>query len=646
MNINKNPRIKFSLLLGLAVLVLGGLFWRSHHIDNVIEQSLLFISMILVCGYALSTSITIVFAPPQPSGHFWGRLLFLLTLCITLAGLFYAQVGALQADLTWVPVHVIKHFTLSYTTTALCWGIAITVFLLLWKFKQAKTRTALTLLLGLSILHFSITLNDTIVGSFWHSTALTAISITLILFAFLARTRLCYEQSAQPDASNEQHHNIDDTDDLDFMSDLHAAVLQQSPKGARVILIATFCAFSAFLLWANWAELDEVTRGEGKVIPSQKIQIIQNLEGGILSELLIKEGDIVEPSQILLRIDNVRFSSTLRENKLHVLSLKAKAARLKAEAENIEFMISEEVKKQAPNLVLQEQKLFTSRQKELQTSVEILEQQVNQRQKELSELQSKRRRDRDSLGFVKKELEKSKQLVDIGAVSEVEILRLKRQVSDLSGDIKSIGFGIGRVRSTLTEARKKVSEGTLRFRNEAQIELNEILAQMAQLTESHTALEDRVKRTEVISPVRGTIKQIKVNTVGGIIQPGMDILEIVPLDDTLLIESKIRPSDIAFLSPNQKAIVKFSAYDFAIYGGVEGSVEHISADTIEDEDKKDSFYIVKVRTKQNYLGTAKDPLPIISGMTTTTDILTGKKTVLDYLLKPILRATKNSMTER
>jgi adhesin transport system membrane fusion protein len=434
-------------------------------------------------------------------------------------------------------------------------------------------------------------------------------------------------------------------EELDFVSESSAAVLQRSPKGASLILWATVLFFVVMLIWAALAEVDQVTRGVGKVIPSSQVQVVQNLEGGILSEILVREGDIVEKDQVLLRIDDTRFSSTLSESRLRYLALKAKAARLKAEAENKSFIPPREAMQKHPELVEQELELFQSRSQELQAKLGILNQQVAQRQQELAELRSKIRHLNNSYTLANRELQLTKPLVKDGAISEVEVLRLERQVNELKGELTASRLAVPRVESMYNEAQRKAEEMEIAFRNQARLELNETVAELSGMSESQLAMADRVRRTLVRSPVRGTVKQIMISTIGGVIKPGMDLVEIVPSDDSLLVEARIRPGDIAFLHPGAKATVKFTAYDFAIYGGLAAEVEHISADTITGE-QDESYYLVRVRTNESHLGPIDNPLPIIAGMTTNVDILTGKKTVLDLLLKPVLRAKEMALRER
>ncbi len=435
-------------------------------------------------------------------------------------------------------------------------------------------------------------------------------------------------------------------EDLDFVSDAKAAILASSPRGGRLILYGALTFFVLMLAWANFAEIDEVTKGEGKVIPSSQVQIVQNLEGGILSEIRIKQGQTVKKGQIILRIDDTRFASSLKESRLQYLALKAKAARLQAQADLAESYITPpEVAKEAPILGQQEQRLFASKKNELGATMDILDQQVRQRQQEVAELKAKEKQLDRSLGLAQKELDISRPLISKGAISKVEVLRLERQVADLEGGLEASRLAIPRLGSALDESRQKVGETRLKFQNEARSELNETVAELERLTESNVALRDRVQRTAVRSPVSGIVKQLLINTLGGVIQPGDKLVEIVPLEDTLLIETKIRPQDIAFLRPEQPATIKFTAYDFAIYGGLSAKVEQISADTIAD-DKGDNYYMVNLRTEKNSLGSKEDPLPIIPGMMAEVDILTGKKSILDYLLKPVLRAKERALRER
>ncbi|MGI9335827.1 MAG: HlyD family type I secretion periplasmic adaptor subunit [Gammaproteobacteria bacterium] len=434
--------------------------------------------------------------------------------------------------------------------------------------------------------------------------------------------------------------------DLDFAPDLSAAFLQKTPRTGRLILWSVLLLLAAALYWSHRAELDEVTSGMAKVVPSSEVQVVQNLEGGIVSELLVREGDEVEAGQVLLRIDDTRVTSTFRESRAKRLSLEARASRLRAEAFGGEFAPPPEAEKVFPQLVSQELGLLESRREELASNLAILGDQKRQIGFEMGELKAQEKRLARSLSLANRELKMTKPLVAQGAISEVEVLKLERDVNDLRGELAATRQGIKQTEAKSAEAERKVNEAKLSFTNEARETLNDTMAQLSELNESSTALEDQVSRTSVRSPVNGIIKQLLINTVGGVVQPGMDLVEIVPLDDTLLVEANIKPADIAFLWPGQKTMVKFTAYDFAIYGGLEGKLERISADTIWDEELQENFYQVLVRTDKNHLGPESSPLGLIPGMTAEVDVLTGHKTVLDYLLKPVLRARNKALTER
>jgi adhesin transport system membrane fusion protein len=432
---------------------------------------------------------------------------------------------------------------------------------------------------------------------------------------------------------------------MDLATDIRTTLLLQDPRGGRLIIWLTGLFFQFFIAWAALSEIDEVTRGDGKVIPSQQIQVVQNLEGGILSKMLVHVGEIVEKDQLLLEIDKTRFSAPYQESRVGYLALKAQIARLEAETHDTPFTVPEEVVTEKPELGSREQKLYGSRKEQLAAKLQMLQEQLNQRKQELAELRSRQEELTRTSGLLQRELSMTKPLVSQGAVSEVEVLRLQRQSSEMSGNIDATRIAIPKIESKIAEARKAIEGEQLTFRNTARGELIEAYAKLESINANSSALMDRLQRTAVRSPVRGTINQIKVNTVGGTIQPGMDLIEIVPLEDSLLVEARIKPADIAFLHPNQQAVVKFTAYDFTVYGGLEADLEHISADSITDKEGND-FYLVRLRTKQNYLGSKEKPLPIIPGMVVSVDILTGKKTILSYLLKPVLRAKSTALRER
>ncbi|MEE4307560.1 HlyD family type I secretion periplasmic adaptor subunit [Pseudomonas alliivorans] len=399
------------------------------------------------------------------------------------------------------------------------------------------------------------------------------------------------------------------------------------------------------LLWAGFAVLEEVTTGEGKAIPSSKVQVIQNLEGGIVTDIFVREGQVVNKGDTLLRLDDTRFMSSRSESEVDRLTLTAQVERLAAEAEGRPLTLPAQVTSSAPQVAADEHALYESRQRRLASEQRTLNEQLRQKTQELAEFRSKQEQFRSSLALVQQELDMSAPLVGSGAVSPVEILRLKRNAVEIRGSMNANTLAIPRAEAAISEIRSRVQESELGFRADAARELNEKRNDLARISASRIAIDDRMSRTTVVSPVRGIVKTLKVNTIGGVVQPGSDLMEIVPLEDNLLIEAKVRPQDVAFLHPGQKAMVKFSAYDYTLYGGLPARLELIGADTVTD-DKDNSFYLIQVRTDSNHLGSDSKPLLIIPGMIATVDIITGEKSVMDYLLKPVLKARAEALRER
>ena len=415
----------------------------------------------------------------------------------------------------------------------------------------------------------------------------------------------------------------------DFAVDADAALLAQEPLRARWIIRLFGIVLVVALLWAAFARVDEITRGEGKVIPSRQLQVVQSLDGGIVSEILAREGDTVSEGQVLLKIDSTRFRSSFMESRATYLALLAKAARLRALAQD-------------PRLGQQESLLYQNRKVELETQLGIARQQLLQRSNEINEARARYAQADQGLELTSRELKMTRPLLKSGAVSDVELLRLQREESRYSGERNQMSAQITRLQAAINESQHKIKEVELEFRNQARNELAETQSKLKSLGEGSVALSDKVKHADIKSPVNGTIKRILFNTVGGVVQPGKDIVEVVPLEEALLLEARVQPKDIAFLRPGQTANVKLTAYEFTIYGGLDGKLEHISADSIIDE-KGNPFFIVRVRTNRPDFGA---DMPVIPGMTAEVNILTGKKTVLSYLLKPVLRAKQYAMTER
>ncbi len=428
----------------------------------------------------------------------------------------------------------------------------------------------------------------------------------------------------------------------DFMQDADSIIVQQEPLRARILLWALFAVFGLFILWAGLVHVDEITKGEGKVIPSQQLQVLQSLDGGIVSEILVKEGQIVKEGQVLLQVDTARFESSVKENRSLYLSLTAKAARLRAIGDGKAFIPPPEVLQEDPATAAEEQRLYESATSELQAQVSIAHQQLAQRGQEQAEANARQRQAAQAYESSMKELTVTKPLLASGAVSEVELLRLERDVSRFKGERDVATAQIARTQAAINEANRKIQEVELMARNTASKELSETMSRLNSLIQSGTGLADRVKQSALRSPVRGTVKRLLVNTVGGVVQPGRDVVEVVPLEGKLMLEAKVAPKDIAFLAPGQKAVVKFTAYDFSVYGGLDAKLEHIGADSVTDE-HGNTFYTVRVSTGQSTLSGGQ---PIIPGMVAEVDIITGKKTILAYLLKPVLRAKQSAFTER
>lgn len=430
--------------------------------------------------------------------------------------------------------------------------------------------------------------------------------------------------------------------DSDFARDADRFMLQQEPLRARILVRVLLGVLVLFVVWAALVKVNEITRGDGRVIPSRQLQVLQSLDGGIVSSINVAEGDVVEPGQVLLQVDTTRSESLFRESRAQYLALAAKAARLSALGVGKPFEVADDIEAEAPQTVEGERSLYEAANNEMQAQIAIAQQQLAQRQQELSEARVRQAQAAQALESVSREYEVTKPLLASGAVSEVDLLRLERDISRFRGERDVAATQISRAQAAIAEATRKIQEVELNTRNTARKELSETMAKLNALVESSAGLADRVTQSAIRSPVKGTVSRLLVTTVGGVVQPGRDVIEIVPSEDQLLLEAKVLPKDIAFLRPGQKAMVKFTAYDFSIYGGIDATLEHISADSVTDE-KGNTFYVVRVRTNRSSFS---DDLPIIPGMMAEVDIITGEKSILTYLLKPVLRAKQAALSER
>jgi membrane fusion protein, adhesin transport system len=433
--------------------------------------------------------------------------------------------------------------------------------------------------------------------------------------------------------------------DVQFMNSLSGAILAGNSSRLNVLLYVICLVIVTAIGWSYFAELDERTRGIGRTIPSRQIQVVQNLEGGIIEEIHVAEGQYVKSGDILVTIDDTGIGSSYDESAIKISELRAKASRLRAEAGITPDIVEIEGDSKIAGLMENEKRLYASHLRQHENQKSVLQQQLQQRKVELLDARQDLKSFKISQEMINREIELSRPLRQKNLISELEFLQLEQRDLEKKQEINRTVKTIEKLNLQIVEADHKIRELDESQRAAAMEELNAVMAEIDRLAFMQVAIEDRVTRTSVRSPVDGTVKQLLINTVGGVVKPGMDILEIVPADEGVLVETKIKPSDIAFIYPGQKAILKFTAYDFAIYGGLDGEVTLISADTITD-DKGEEFYLVRVKSNKNYLGSEDNKKNIIIGMTAQVDIITGKKTVMQYIMKPILRAKNNALRER
>jgi len=415
-------------------------------------------------------------------------------------------------------------------------------------------------------------------------------------------------------------------------------------RGADALLVTMVVLVVTFLTWAAYAGLQEVATGRGRVIPASKIQLVQNLEGGIVREILVRDGALVREGDIILRIDPTAAGSSLGEAREKTLGLKALMARLEAEVDGTPLSFPDDVLER-PDLANHQREHYEARKKELEGAAGALELQEEQRAQEILELEAKIETLSRASKLAQEELDMVRPLEKTRAASRSEVLQLEQRTNDIQGNLRAAELALPRVRAAMQEVRDRRNEKLSAFRGEALQKLSGARVELSALNETSKWSADKVNRTTVRAPVSGIVKTVHVTTTGQVVQPGSNLIEIVPLNDSLLIEAQIRPQDIAFVRPGQDAIVKVTAYDFSIYGGLKARVEQIGADSIAT-DKGDIYYLIRVRTDETFLKYGTETLPIIPGMVADVDILTGKKTVLSYLTKPLTRMRDVAMRER
>lgn len=426
---------------------------------------------------------------------------------------------------------------------------------------------------------------------------------------------------------------------------LSADLLRPPPKGPSFLMVGLVGLVASFITWAAFAEIEEATRGEGRVIPASKIQLVQNLEGGIVVDIGVREGDRIKAGDIILRIDPTQADASHAETNERILGLKALTTRLDAELSATPLVFSPELERDAPNLVARQRQAHAARRRELEASLAGLDSQLRQREQELIELNAK-------VGILTRSLEIAEAqeailapLAKSRAASRSELLTAAARVNDTRGEMQAAQLAIPRVKAQAEEVRQRRAEKVSSYRAEAFEKLNNARVELSALEELNKRSADKLARTIVRAPATGIVKTVHVTTIGQVVQPGSDLIEIVPVNDALLIQARIRPQDIAFLRPGQPARVKLTAYDFALYGGLDGEVVQIGADSTTN-DKGETYYLIKVRTKGSKLEHGGDDLPIIPGMVAQVDVLTGQKTVLAYLTKPLTRMRNEALRER
>lgn len=436
-----------------------------------------------------------------------------------------------------------------------------------------------------------------------------------------------------------------DAEDAQFMEELEAAVRLKPSKASHMMLVSVTALVVLLLLWMALSKIDEITHGEGQVVPSSEIQVVQSLEGGVLKDILVREGDVVKKGQPLIRISDVAFASEEQGAAAQQESLLLKRARLSAEAEGKPLDLPQDIAAKVPGIARNEEQLYQSRQRELDNAKSILNEKINGAQAKLSEVQAKVGRLSESRKLLQQELSITQKMVEQRAVPKLDEIRLSRELNDISGQINEAGEERQQITADLNAATRERDDQENKFRSQALGELNEVETSLKQLSSSLTAIGDRVDRSELRSPVDGIVNKIMLKTLGGVVEPAMKLIEIVPADEELKITARIPPSDVAFVRPGQPVKVKVSAYDPQIYGSLDGQLSRIGANSVSDSEGN-VFFEIEVETKKNYLGDAENRMPITPGMVAQVEIITGKKSILAYLMKPVIRAKDRALTER
>ncbi|MGX5831668.1 HlyD family type I secretion periplasmic adaptor subunit [Mesorhizobium sp. 43Arga] len=421
------------------------------------------------------------------------------------------------------------------------------------------------------------------------------------------------------------------------------------PLFASASLFIIGALFVSSVAWASFAEVDEIARGDGKVIPASKTQIIQASEPGVVQEIAVKIGQIVKKNDLIIRLDNTINTSSLGEQQAKARALQARIARLKFEQTgNIDgpFPCPPEIQKVAPEICDNEQKLLVARRDNFQVKLSVLKSRLDQRLNELDEANANLDRLTKNLEVSDRETALVESMVKKGLMARTEQIRVEREQTELHGQLNLAGETIKKAKAAITEAQLQVNELGLQLQQEALSDLTQALADLSVVDETIRGATDKVARTDIRSPVDGIVNTLDINTVGAFVQPGAVVAGIVPTSETLLVEARVSPRDVAFIRPDQDALIKITAYDFSIFGGIEGKVSNITADSLVDQKTGEPYYQVRVATERSTLTRDGKTYSIIPGMICSVDIKTGRKTILTYLLKPINKAREEAMSER
>ena len=430
-----------------------------------------------------------------------------------------------------------------------------------------------------------------------------------------------------------------------YMNALEEARALNAGRSGQIFLMLVALLFVLFIIWASVFQIDEITRGQGQVIPSQEMQIVQSLEGGILQEIFVKEGDRVEKGQLLLKLSDLAFSSEARGGAAKLYALKIMQARLEAEIAGSDFIVPDDLAAQNPALIDNEKSLYASRQQELQNAVSIFEDRRNKAAAAKAENEAVITKEKENLSLLQQELEAAEKMLAARAIAKTEVLRLKRTANETKGRLaeareKIVGYD-AEISALELEAKQKKDM----FRTQALKELGEVKTQIIAREESLKAIGDVVDRAALRAPVDGVINAVTIKTIGGVVEPAKPLIEIVPLGDDLKINARVSPNDIAFIEEGQSVKVRISAYDSQRYGMLNGQISRIGASTMNDGEGN-IYFEVEVKTEQNYLMAGARKLPITPGMLADIDVITGRKTIIAYLMKPVLRLKDQAFRER